>query len=94
MRRNHEKIVVIATGLGANVGGYQFAKDESNFRNEISLWTLGALIGGGAGMFLGYISPFALPALIVSVPSYALIKYRSSLQESQQKAGKQEAQMK
>jgi len=89
----HEnKITVASVMVGANVGGYMFAKDQPSGWSGLSSWALGSLIGGGAGIFLGYTAPFVIPALAVAVPGYALASYHSSLQVPQQTAGRQEGQ--
>jgi hypothetical protein len=92
MNKFQDKIAIASVVVGANVGGYMFAKDDPNGWAGVSSWAIGSLIGGGAGIFLGYTAPFVIPALSVAVPGYALASYHSSLQASQQKVGTPEAQ--
>lgn len=73
---------MVSAAVGANVGGYMFTKDDPTKWSGVSSWILGSLIGGGTGLFFGYISPFAIPALSVALPGYALANYHSSRQGS------------
>lgn len=89
----HQRKLSLAGGiLGTNVGVYQFSKD-SHPKNQIHDAFIGGIIGCGVGYGFGYSSPILFPLLATCIPGYCLARYHSSLQGSQQKAGKREDQM-
>jgi hypothetical protein len=77
---HQDRIALVSAAVGANIGGYMFAKDDATKWFGSSSWILGSLIGAGGGLFFGYISPFAIPAVSVALPGYILANYHSSRQ--------------
>jgi hypothetical protein len=77
---NYENIVIGSSILGANVGTYVAAKQNSDY-------LFGMCSGAIGGMVIGVVSPVLLPGVVLGAPGYAISKLHSSLQGSQQKAG-------
>lgn len=85
---HHSKYVFGAGILGANVGGYLFARDSPK-KEMIPSYLLGSIIGFAGGVWFTIMSPILVPGAIVGVPGYLLSTHHSSQRESRQKEGTQ-----
>lgn len=72
--------------IGANVGVYNFTKNDNHIFPVVS----GITLGGFCGFCFGYIIPYAWPVAIISLPGYIGARVHSSLQESRQREEKLE----